>query len=65
MWNHLLAISILLQDDSTVLYKNSLLTSCGIKIYNFVETLRKFTIAKLSITSSLMKIRAYGSKALS
>ena len=36
--------------------------------YNFVETSRKFTVAKLSISSrlllALMKIRAYGSKVL-
>ena len=40
--------------------------------YNFVETARKFTIAKLSIGKvgsssvalAVMKIRAYGSKAL-
>ena len=38
-------------------------------LYSFVETPRKFVIAKLSIrklrsSSLLMKIRAYGSKAL-
>ena len=51
---------------TTIVILSSLYVCMAIKhiIVLFVETPRKFITAKLSILLALMKIRAYGSKAL-